>query len=85
MLFTKMSDREKPDIPEILKMGRRGANVKIWTFLMLNQGNWYTAKEVAEYLELPHTTAQLSLKQLVTVAPRIQTEEIMVDQRGRRE
>lgn len=37
MLFFQMGTQEEPDVPEILKMGRRGANVKAWTFLRLNK------------------------------------------------
>ena len=80
-----MRSRETPEVPDILKMGRRGANVKVWTFLRLNQSIWFTAREIAGFLELPLTTVQLALKQLVVIAPRFQSEEIEVEHRGRRE
>lgn len=37
MLFFQMGTQEEPDVPEILKMGRRGANVKAWTVIRLNK------------------------------------------------
>ena len=80
-----MTTREEPDVPSILKMGRRGANIKVWTFLRLNEDNWYTSKEISEYLELPLSTVQLALRQLIVIAPRIHAEEIEADHRGRRE
>ena len=79
-----MPDNE-PEVPGILKLGRRGANVKAWTFLRLNHGQWFTAREVSGYLELPLSTVQLALRRLVVIAPLIESREIMVDQRGRRE
>ena len=80
-----MSIREEPEVPDILKMGRRGSNIKCWTFLRLNENRWFTAREVSGFLELPLSTVQLALRRLVIIAPRIQSEEIQVDQRGRRE
>ena len=80
-----MTSREEPEVPVILKMGRRGANIKAWTFLRLNEKQWYTSKEIAGYLELPLSTVQLALRRLVTFAPMIQSQELVVDQRGRRE
>ncbi len=85
MLYTYMTSREEPEVPAILKMGQRGANIKIWTFLRLNENQWYTSKEIAGYLELPLSTVQLTLRRLVIIAPMIQSKEIEVDQRGRRE
>ena len=80
-----MADRDALEVPSILKMGRRGANVKAWTFLRLNADQWFTAREVCGYLELPLSTVQLALRRLVVIAPLIQSQEIEVDQRGRRE
>ena len=80
-----MTIREEPEVPAILKMGKRGANIKAWTFLRLNEKHWYTSKEIAGYLELPLSTVQLALRRLVIIAPLIQSQEIEVDQRGRRE
>jgi predicted transcriptional regulator len=80
-----MTSREEPEVPAILKTGQRGANIKAWTFLRLNENQWYTSKEIAGYLELPLSTVQLALRRLVSIAPMIQSQEIMVDQRGRRE
>ncbi len=80
-----MNSRDKPEVPDILKMGKRGANIKAWTFLRLNPNQWFTAREVSRYLELPLSTVQLALRRLVRIAPRIESMEIMVDQRGRRE
>ena len=80
-----MNSRDEPEVPVILKMGKRGANIKAWTFLRLNFNQWFTAREVSGYLELPLSTVQLALRRLVRIAPRIESKEIMVDQRGRRE
>ena len=80
-----MDTRKDPEVPGILKMGRRGANVKAWTFLRLNADQWYTSREISGYLELPLSTVQLALRRLVKIAPLIQSREIEVDQRGRRE
>ena len=80
-----MNSRDKPEVPDILKMGKRGANIKAWTFLRLNPNQWFTARDVSRYLELPLSTVQLALRRLVRIAPRIESKEIMVDQRGRRE
>jgi predicted Co/Zn/Cd cation transporter (cation efflux family) len=84
-LFRQMNARKAPEVPLILKMGRRGANVKAWTFLRLNADRWFTAREVCGYLELPLSTVQLALRRVVVIAPLIQSKEIEVDQRGRRE
>ena len=73
------------NVPEILRMGRRGANIKAWTFLRLNAGRWFTAREVSGYLGLPLSTMQLALRRLLLIEPLIQMEEIEVDHRGRRE
>lgn len=80
-----MTIREEPEVPEILKMGRRGANIKAWNFLRLNTNQWFTVTEISGYLELPHSTVQLAQRRLVLIAPMIQSREIEVDQRGRRE
>ena len=85
MLFTYMNAREEPEVPGILKLGHRGANIKAWTFLRLNPDQWYTAREISGYLELPLSTVQLALRRLVNIAPQVKSEEISVDQRGRRE
>jgi hypothetical protein len=74
-----MNSREEPEVPDILKTGRRGANIKVWTFLRLNQGLWFTSKEISEYLELPLSTIQFALRKVVIMAPRIQTEDIPID------
>jgi hypothetical protein len=77
--------REAPEVPDILKMGHRGANIKVLTFLRLNPDQWFTARAVSGYLEMPLSTAQLALRRLVGVTHRIQMEDISIDQRGRRE
>jgi len=80
-------DNEERDvlIPEILRQGRRGSNVRIWTFLYLNDWRWFTAREIAEYLDLPLSTVQLSLRKINIIAPRIRCKDIQTDQRGRPE
>ena len=85
MLFSHMSARERPVVPLILRMGHRGANVKVWTFLRLNQDQWFTAREISGYLELPLSTIQQALRRLVVIESMITDEDISIDHRGRRE
>ena len=73
------------EIPGILRTGRRGANVKVWAFLYVNSGQWFTSRDIAEFLSLPLSTVQLALRQVHRMAPRVQSEDIEVDNRGRRE
>ncbi len=73
------------EIPEILRTGHRGANVKVWAFLYVNSGRWFTSRDVAEYLDLPLSSVQLALRQVYRMAPRVQSEDIEVDHRGRRQ
>ena len=73
------------EIPEILRTGRHGSNIKVWAFLYVNSGQWFTSKDIAEHLSLPLSTVQLALRQVHRIAPRIQSEDIEVDHRGRRE
>ena len=58
------------EIPGILKMGRHGSNIKIWAFLYVNSGRWFTSRDIAEYLGLPLSTVQLALRQVHRMAPR---------------
>ncbi len=73
------------EIPGILRTGRHGSNVKVWAFLYVNSGQWFTSRAIAEYLSLPLSTVQLALRQVDRMAPRVQREDIEVDNRGRRE
>jgi predicted Co/Zn/Cd cation transporter (cation efflux family) len=73
------------EIPEILRTGRRGANIKVWAFLYVNTGQWFTSRDIAEYLGLPLSTVQLALRQVERMAPRVKRKDIEVDHRGRRE
>ena len=73
------------EIPEILKTGRHGSNVKVWAFLYVNSGKWFTSRNIAEYLGLPLSTVQLALRQVDRMAPRVHSEDIEVDHRGRRQ
>ncbi len=73
------------EIPEILRTGRHGSNVKVWAFLYVNSGQWFTSRVIAELLGLPLSTVQLALRQVERMAPRVQREDIQVDNRGRRE
>ncbi len=73
------------EIPEILRTGHRGANVKVWAFLYVNTGQWFTSRDIAEYLGLPLSTVQLALRQVDRMAHRVQSEDIEVDHRGRRQ
>ncbi len=73
------------EIPEILRTGHRGANIKVWAFLYVNTGQWFTSRDIAEYLGLPLSTVQLALRQVERMAPRVKRKDIEVDHRGRRE
>ncbi len=73
------------EIPEILRTGHRGANIKVWAFIYVNTGQWFTSIDIAEYLRLPLSTVQLALRQVHRMAPRVQSKDIEVDHRGRRE
>ena len=76
---------EDVEIPEILRTGRHGANIKVWAFLYVNSGKWFTSRDIAGYLSLPLSTVQLALRQVHRMAPRVQSKDIEVDHRGRRE
>ena len=76
---------EDVEVPEILRTGRHGSNVKVWAFLYVNSGQWFTSRVIAELLGLPLSTVQLALRQVDRMAPRVQSEDIEVDNRGRRE
>ena len=58
-------------VAEVLKIGNRGVRAKIWTFLYVNESRWFTAKEISDYLEMPHSTVQVALKDLLRYAPRV--------------
>ena len=73
------------EIPEILRTGRRGANIKVWAFLYVNSGQWFSSKDIAGYISLPLSTVQLALRQVDRMSPRVKSEDIEVDHRGRRE
>jgi len=64
-----------PLVPEILKIGTRGVRTKIWTFLYLNQPNWFTSQEIAKYLDMPLSTVQVALKDICSIAPRIKCRD----------
>jgi predicted ArsR family transcriptional regulator len=80
-----MDTEKKVQVPRILFTGKRGVNIKIWTFLYINDHRWFTAKEISEYLELPLSTVQLSLKRINKIAPRIHSEDIQTEGPGRPE
>ncbi len=44
-----------------------------------------TLEDFEEYLSLPLSTVQLALRQVHRMAPRVQSKDIEVDHRGRRE
>lgn len=71
-------------VPQVLKLGSRGSRIKIWTFLYLNSGKWFTKVEICEHLDLPESTAQLALEDL-RYLPRIESESVRKGRRGRPE
>ena len=66
-------------------MGHRRANEKVWAFLYVNSGQWFSSRDIAGYLSLPLSTVQLALRQVDRMAHRVKSEDIEVDHRGRRE
>ena len=55
----------------MLKIGTRGVRAKIWAFLLVNERRWFTAKEISGYLEMPRSTVQVALKDLLRIAPSV--------------
>ena len=80
-----MGETRTPRIPEILKVGTRGVRAKIWTFLYLNQSNWFTSQEMSKYLEMPLSTVQVALKDICSIAPRIKCKDKPKSGKGRPE
>ena len=37
----------------------------------MNDGRWFTAKEISDHLAMPRSTAQVALKDLLDIAPRV--------------
>jgi len=74
----------KPWVPEVLKQGSKGMEVRVWTFLYLNQPQSFTAKEIANYLDAPLSTVQQALKKLRT-QPKIRCEDVKTPYKGRRQ
>ena len=37
----------------------------------MNDGRWFTAREISDHLAMPLSTAQVALKDLLQVAPRV--------------
>ena len=80
-----MAETKRPVVPEILKVGTRGVRAKIWTFLYLNQPNWYTSQEISKHLDMPLSTVQVSLKDICSIAPRIKCRDKPKTGKGRPE
>jgi predicted transcriptional regulator len=74
-----------PWVPEILKVGTRGVRSKIWTFLYLNQPDWFTSNEISEHLDMPLSTVQVALKEICSIAPRIEYRDKPQSGKGRPE
>ena len=72
-------------VPDILKIGSRGVLAKIWAFLYVNRPMWFTAQEIAEYLDMPLSTVQVALKDLRVLAARIICEDKERSGKGRPE
>jgi predicted transcriptional regulator len=80
-----VENKEEVQVPEILRLGRRGVRVKIWTLLRVNKNRWFTAKEISEHLGMPLSTVQIALKDLRILAPRIRCRDKDRFGRGRPE
>jgi predicted transcriptional regulator len=72
-------------VPPILRIGHRGVRAKIWAFLYVNQSRWFTAKEISEHLDMPLSTVQVALKDLLILGPRIESRDKDRSGRGRPE
>lgn len=59
-----MKSKRKVWVPPVLMEGKRGILVKVWTFLLLNQPNWFTTKEIAEYLKISRISVERVFKKL---------------------
>ena len=80
-----MDVTKTPLVPEILKVGTRGVRAKIWTFLYLNQPEWFTAKKMSKHLDMPLSTVQVALKEICSIAPRIKCRDKQRNGKGRPE
>jgi hypothetical protein len=76
---------EEVFVPNVLLWGTRGVRVKIWTFLFVNKPRWFTARQIAQYLQMPLSTVQVAIHDLLTIAPNIQDNDRIRSDRGRRE
>ena len=72
-------------VPPILRVGSRGVRAKIWTFIYLNRSKWFTARDISTHLEMPLSTVQVALKDLLLIAPRIQSNDKDRFRKGRPE
>jgi len=51
----------------------------------VNDGCWFTAREVSDFLEMPLSTAQVALKNLLDIAPRVWSVDKDREGKGRPE
>ena len=72
-------------VPAVLKVGTRGVRAKIWAFLLVNESSWFTAKDISTHLDMPLSTVQVALKDLLLIAPRIQSNDKDRFRKGRPE
>jgi len=72
-------------VPEILRIGTRGVRAKIWAFLYVNEAKWFSAKQIAAYLDMPLSTVQVALKDLLPKAPRVTSVDRERSGKGRPE
>ena len=72
-------------VPPVLRIGSRGVRAKIWTFLYLNRPKWFTARDISTHLDMPLSTVQVALKDLLLIAPRIQSNDKDRFRKGRPE
>jgi hypothetical protein len=80
-----MEQPQDPVIHPLLKYGRRGVHVKIWVFLRDNPSRWFTAQQIARYLGMPLSTVQVAVKDVLLLAPRVKSRDIIRPRRGRPE
>lgn len=71
-------------VPEVLKKVQRGAPIKVWVFLYVNQPMWFTGREIAEYLGIPVSSVLCALKE-VRKLPKIGCKPKKEARAGRKE
>jgi len=51
----------------------------------VNEKRWFTAREISDHLEMPRSTVQVALKDLLRIAPRVWSVDKDREGKGRPE